>query len=250
MKRIATLLLMCIGLGTSLSAQTNYVSGLHFGAQAAFYSSNLFYEHNYGSGDLYDYKFTPGFAGGVSAALSLNDIHEFQLEILYSVQGQNWSDQNLPDPTVFNKKISLQYLKLPLVYKYKMAIDPYDAESISHYFLVGVYSAFLQSASLKYDIDGVERTMEDAVADSPFTVGRPFNDKDLFISYDYGGIVGYGLEYPLTGNLSVSGEARAEVGFVDVNALGYRFPSAEKGYRSSVNVLVGLKLGLIYNLYL
>ncbi len=102
---------------TSTFAQSgNYLSGLHFGLNTTLGGSALFYEHNYGSTDLYSHKFTPSFSGWISVGVSINDMHEFQLEFLYSFQGQRWSDVHEPNPAVLGKRIQLQYLKIPLVY--------------------------------------------------------------------------------------------------------------------------------------
>ncbi len=251
MKKIATLLVFSVLCYASTFAQQNYISGIHFGLNSSVFSSGIFNEHNYGSSDLYNHRFTGAFSGGLNVSLSLNDVHEFQLEAVYSLQGQNWSDVHGSDPAVLTKKVRLQYLKFPIIYKYKMPFDAYDPYSPNHYFIGGIFVASLKGASLTYAIDGQERSFEEAVSiDNNFDVSAPLDMEDLYIPVDFGSIIGWGLEYPLAGNLMFSAESRLEVSVVDQNSLNYRFPSSTKGYRPSFNVLWGLKFGLVYNLYL
>lgn len=251
MKRITTLICFCGLVYASSFAQENYISGIHFGVNGAFYSSGVFNEHNYGSTDLYNHRFTPAFSGGLNLSLSVNDIHEFQFEFIYSLQGQNWRDVHEPDPAELSKTLRLQYLKFPFIYKYKMPFDAYDPYSPNHYFIGGVFTARLRSASLKYAVDGTEVTFEEGTAiGNTFDVSPPADMASLFLPLDVGAIVGWGIEYPLSGNLNFSGEIRTEFSVIDQNNLVYRFPSTTKGYRPSFNVLTGIKLGLTYNFYL
>jgi len=249
MKNIALLILICGLFSTSNFAQGNYISGINVGVNGSYYSSGIYNEHNYGSSDLYNHGYTSAFSGGMNLSLSVNEIHEFQLEAVYSFQGQNWNDEH--GSTSLEKKVRLQYFKLPFVYKYKMPFDAYNPYSPMHYFLAGMFMGTVQNASIKYYEDGAERSFEDAVASgNSFDVSFPTNAEDLFIPIDFGSIIGWGIEYPLVGNLTFSAETRLEVSVIDQNGLNYRYPSSTKGYRPSFNVLLGLKLGMVYSFYL
>ncbi len=122
---------------------------------------------------------------------------------------------------------------------------------MSHYFVGGIYSGYLQGASVKYTVDGTEITfLEGAEGDNTFELIEPADHKDLFIKYDFGMVLGYGMELPLENNLSFTAEIRSETGFTDINELGWRFPSTSKGYRPTFNTVLGVKVGIVYNLFL
>lgn len=237
-------------------AQNNYLSGIHVGVHSTYNTSAVFQEHTYGNNDLYRPIYTAGFAGGVNVSFSVNDLHEFQIEGQYSIQGQRYTDthfsnDSLNTATVLDRSINLQYIRIPLVYKYKMPFDAYSAYSNMQYFVGGVYAGMLMDASNTYRVDGAEVPFMDAITSANiYDLEAPRDQMELFERFDYGVILGYGLEFPLTGNLSFTGELRANIGLKDINALEWRYPNSINGYQSSVNVLAGLRLGLVYNFYM
>lgn len=240
----------------SVYAQSSYLSGISMGLSGTYNSSAIFKEHTYGNADSYRPVYTPGFAGGVSIGFTFNDLHELQIEGQYSVQGQRYTDthfsnDSLNTATVYDRSINLQYIRIPLTYKYKMPFDAYSAYSNMQYFIGGVYAGILMDGSNTYKVDGAEVPFMDAITTANiYDINAPREAKDVFESFDYGVILGYGLEFPLAGNLSFSGELRANIGLKDINALEWRYPNPIFGYQSSVNVLAGLRLGLVYNFYM
>ena len=251
MKKVLILLIACFIV--NVASSQNYLSGVHLGLNGAFNSSSVYYQPTFGSSDFYGHDFTPAFSAGANVSLSVNDVHEFQLEFLYSSQGQNMSDESGSgaDKVTVEKKIKLNYLQVPLVYKYKMWFDPYSASSPMHYFVGGLYTAQLNSANVSFSSGGSSVSfLEGAGVANPNPIFETEDMKDLFLSYDFGLILGYGLEYPLAGNLSFTAEVRGNIGLVDVNSLGWRFPVEEYGYKSSTNATLGLRLGIVYNLFL
>ncbi|MGB0864459.1 MAG: outer membrane beta-barrel protein [Saprospiraceae bacterium] len=251
MKKVLILLIACFIV--NVASSQNYLSGVHLGLNGTLNSSSVYYQPTFGSSDFYGHDGTLAFSAGANVSLSVNDVHEFQLEFLYSSQGQNMSDVSGSgaDKVALEKKIRLNYLQVPLVYKYKMWFDPYSASSPMHYFVGGLYTAQLNSASVSFTSGGSSATfLEGAGAANPNPIYEPEDMKDLFLAYDFGLVLGYGLEYPLAGDLSFTAEVRGNIGLVDVNSLGWRFPVEEYGYKSSTNATLGLRLGLVYNLFL
>lgn len=251
MKKVLILLLACFIV--NVASSQNYLSGIHFGLNGSFNSSSVYYQPAFGSNDFYGHDFTPAFSAGANVSLSVNDVHEFQLEFLYSSQGQNMSDIATVGTEKVNveKKIKLNYFQVPFLYKYKMWFDPYSASSPMHYFVGGLYTAQLSSANVTFSSGGTAVTfLEGAGAANTNPIFEPDDMKDLFLVYDFGLVLGYGLEYPLAGDLSFTAEIRGNIGLVDVNSLGWRFPVEEYGYKSSTNATVGIRLGLVYNLFL
>lgn len=247
--------LLTIGLSfilvVSLQAQNTYISNLYFGVNGSLNSTNVFPEHNYGSGDYYNHQFTPGYSGGITIGTTLNDVHSFQLEISYSKQGQNLQDVNLPNPNILKKEIDLTYLKAPLTYRYTAYLDAYSASSPNIYFEGGIYSAQLQNGSVTYTWADTAVSFKEATSSgNNFSPSEPLESKDLFASYDFGLVLGVGVEVPLASDLSLTIGSRSEIGFTDINSLSYRFPSESKGYRPSLNIVTGIRVGLLYNLYM
>lgn len=238
-------------LVVSLQAQSTYLSNLYFGVNASGNISTVFPEHNYGSTDYYDHQLTIGYSTGITIGATINDLHSFQLDINYSQQGQNFQDVNLPNPAVFKKKIDLKYIKAPLTYKYTRYLDAYNSSSPSVYFEVGVYFAQLQNGSVTYT--WADSTVSFTEATSPGntrSIVEPTEDKDLFSPYDGGLVLGLGIEIPLANDLSLTIASRSEIGFTDLNGINYRFPSETKGYRPSQNIITGIRVGLVCNLYM
>lgn len=250
MKKLLTIAL-ALSLVSSLQAQRSYLSSFYAGLNTTGFSSIVFPEHNYGSSNFYTHQFTPGFSGGLTVGASVNDVHSFQLEFNYSLQGQNFQDVNLPDPTIQKKEIDLTYLKVPFLYRYTTYLDAYSASSPSFYFAAGVYTALLQNGSVTYmNGDSTVSFLDATSVGNSNTFSEPLESRDLFSSYDFGAVLGLGFEFPLVSDLSFTIESRTEIGMTDINAINWRYPSAEKGYRPSLNLTTGIRLGLVYNLFL
>lgn len=251
MKKLATIVFALL-LGSAVQAQTPYLSSLYFGLNTELSSSIVFPEHNYGSGDYYNNKLTPGFAGGLTIGTTINDVHSFQVEVLYSLQGQNFTDVHLPDLTEQKKDISLKYVKVPVVYKYTSYFNSYSDASPSFYLLGGLYLSSLQNGEVTYAYGDSALAFVDVVngGGNTFTIVDPLQTKDLFTNYDFGAILGIGLEFPLANDLSLTIESRTQIGMTDINSLPWRYPSTSKGYRPSYNFMTGIKVGIVYNLFL
>ena len=250
MKKLLTIGLSFI-LVVSLQAQSTYLSNLYFGVNGSGNISTVFPEHNYGSTDFYTHELTLGYSSGITIGTTVNDVHSFQLDINYSQQGQNFQDVNLTDQSILEKKIDLKYIKAPLTYKYTYYLDPYSASSPSVYFEGGLYFAQLQNGSVSYTWADTTVSFSEAVsAGNTFSPTEPLESKDFFSPYDFGLVIGAGVEFPLASDLSLTVSSRTEVGLNDLNASNYRLPSTVKGYRPSLNIITGIRVGLLYNLYL
>ena len=250
MKKLLTIGLSFI-LVVSLQAQSTYLSNLYFGVNGSGNISSVFPEHNYGSTDYYDHELTLGYSGGITIGATINDVHSFQLDINYSQQGQNLQDADLSNQSILKKRVDLKYLKAPLTYRYTRYLDAYSASSPSVYAEAGLYLAQLQNGSVTYT--WADSTVSLTEATSPGNtrlVVEPTETKDLFSPFDAGLVIGLGVEIPLASDLSLTIGTRSEIGFTDLNAINYRFPSITKGYRPSLNIVTGVKVGLVYNLYM
>jgi len=251
MRKILTIGLSFI-LVVSLQAQSSYLSNLYFGVNGSGNLSIVFPEHNYGSTDYYNHIPTLGYSGGLTIGTTFNDVHSFQLDINYSQQGQNFEDTNLSNTEFLTKKIDLKYFKAPLTYKYTRYLDSYSASSPSVYAEAGLYFAQVQNGAVTYTRGDTAVSFSEAIRGGAnnFSPNNPTETKDVFSPYDFGFVLGLGVEIPLANDLSLTIASRSEVGLTDINAIRYRFPSETKGYRPSLNVVTGIRVGLLYNLYM
>jgi hypothetical protein len=226
------------------------ISKLQLGPTMMLTSTNITFEHNYGSG-LNDYLFTPGFSGGIQGEYHLSGKNYIGAELLYSIQGQDhtsWKTTS-PDTTVlFLRKIDLNYFKMPIYYK---RVYSNKSGLANFYYNAGIYIGVLQYASSRYIRRGLETTFYDAMTEKnnyADQITQPEDFKELFRPIDIGLSVGWGMQYRVTPKVLFLLEARAEIGLTDINDKDWRFPHRSLGYRSSVNSVLGLKLSTLFDL--
>ena len=186
MKKIILVAVIAISSFVGLNAQTS------FGAKAGLNVANL-------SGDVTDNKALIGFNVGVFAEITLADSFYLQPELLYSTQGAQFDESALD----FSADLNLNYINIPIMFKYDVANR--------FYLEAGPQIGFLVLAEV----------MDQDV-------------KDEFESVDFG--ANFGLSYGFTEKLF--GQARYNIGLSNIakdsggdkisNAvlsfsLGYRF---------------------------
>ena len=162
MKKVILVAVIAIFSLVGVNAQTS------FGAKAGLNSATLI-------GDVDGNKSLIGFNAGVFAEIPLADSFYLQPELLYSTQGTD-DYLNLKD------KLNLDYINLPIMFKYDVANR--------FYLEAGPQIGFLVSA----ERDGVDV-------------------KDIFESTDFG--ANFGLSYGFTENLFA--QARYNIGLSDID---------------------------------
>ena len=141
-----------------------------FGAKAGLNVANL-------SGDITDNEVLIGFNVGVFAEITLADSFYLQPELLYSTQGAQFSDSS-----EFSADLNLNYIIIPMMFKYDVANR--------FYLEAGPQVGFLVSAE-RGDVDV----------------------KDEFESTDFG--ANFGLSYGFTDKIFA--QARYNIGLSDID---------------------------------
>ncbi|MDO9594061.1 MAG: porin family protein [Lutibacter sp.] len=165
MKKIVLVAVIAIISLVSVNAQTS------FGAKAGVNSATLI-------GDVDGNKSLIGFNAGLFAEIAVADSFYIQPELFYSTQGTDDYRYDL----VFVDKLNLDYINLPIMFKYDVANR--------FYLEAGPQVGFLVSAK-RGDVDV----------------------KDDFESTDFG--ANFGLSYGFTENLFA--QARYNIGLSDID---------------------------------
>ncbi|HSQ46598.1 MAG TPA: porin family protein [Lutibacter sp.] len=164
MKKIILVAFIAISSFVGVNAQTS------FGAKAGLNVANL-------SGDITDNKTLIGFNVGVFAEIMLADSFYLQPELLYSTQGAKFDEST----SGFSADLNLNYINIPLMFKYDVANR--------FYLEAGPQIGFLVSAEvLDQDV------------------------KDEFESTDFG--ANFGLSYGFTEKLFA--QARYNIGLSNI----------------------------------
>ncbi len=249
MKKTLLILLLFLSVSSFTFAQKSIFIPSRVGVSAGIYSSNIAFEHNYGSG-LNDFLFTSGYTFGLQADWLIKKNHSISIELAYSSQGQKHEDWKVPDDAYyyFQRTIRLNYFRLPISYK---RVYSKNHGKIKLFYTAGIYLSMLQDAELTYTrrdalVDFVTAmTEKNEYADQ---ITQPDHFTDLFQPIDAGIVLSWGIQYRIEEKIKLTSAVRWELGMLDINDKDWRFPSKNFGYRGSVNSLLGIKLGLLYEL--
>ena len=131
----------------------------------------LGYEINY----LEHKKPALAYEAGVSGFFELGKRFDFQPELLFAMQGLDYSTEYLFDDITY--KINISYLKIPLLFRYKICIK----ETKQSGFILGPYTAWKLNAVRITEFEGQKEK------------NNVSNVKD----FDFGIIGGYSLDFGL-----------------------------------------------------
>ncbi len=115
------------------------------------------------------------FEVGAFTTLELNKRFEFQPELLFAFQGLDYSTEYLYDNITY--KINISYLKVPLLFRYKVCIKENKQSGI----IAGPYTSWKLKAVRVFELEGQK------------TKNKVSNVKDI----DFGIIAGYSLDFDL-----------------------------------------------------
>lgn len=229
------------------NAQKSIFTPTEMGLKVGWYSSTIFPEHNYGSG-LNEYLYTPGNTIGISMNWQLKNKDFLVLDAEWSRQGQaheDWKVENNPE-YYFQKSIDLEYFRFPVYYKNVINLEKKNFEI---YWLAGLYGAYLSKANITYVRAGKIVDFETAMTeknDYADQIYQPSSLNDLFRWFDFGLVLGSGIQSTINDKVVISCDVRMESGITDINDKDWRFPHPKFGYKASRNYLLGLKTGIAY----
>jgi hypothetical protein len=169
------------------------------------------------AGPELDYEVTWGFAGGISASYNFNDYLGVGLDVLYSNQGQKYKGRE-SDTTYYTAKTTLNYLKLPLLFRFNS--DPNSVVQFSAF--LGPQFSFLLSykdrfeafeanvPSFRMEVSGKEWSITEDGTSDKVKLTAP-----IYKSFLPGAVLGLGIGIKPTDELLISLHIRADYAFGD-----------------------------------
>ncbi|NVN95466.1 MAG: outer membrane beta-barrel protein [Bacteroidetes bacterium] len=218
-----------------------------------------------------DKSLTTNMNMGAELGYNFDDKMGVSIGMLYSHQGQNFSDYSWTynnEQYVFKRSVSLNYLKIPIQFNYIST----PVKNMSFIFSTGFYLGFLLSYTdentFQYPNEPIQiitangttctQTNGTKTESAAFVNGNPFN------SFDFGGILSAGLQFKLSDKIFLPLMLNYQIGFSDVKNQASQFtqsnssnaelfwqgsnnnsPNATLPYHnSSLGLKIGLKITL------
>jgi hypothetical protein len=213
---------------------------LYFGLAGTGLSSVITNQNNYGLPFEMDYAFTMGGSGNANIGFDFSNNIGLKLEIGYSILGQKYTDTY--NDTVYSRNIKLNYLQIPLLFKFRTGGDV-----AKFYLLVGPQLNLLLSASQKYlkqdDIFNENFTPSDWT--KPVLIGQE-TITDRYNSMDIMGRLDIGVDINLAKSLFLNVGLTMAYGFTDINATDWQIKDHTGNYNPSHNIYGGINFGINY----
>lgn len=212
---------------------------LYFGLAGTALSSGIINQNNYGLPFEMDYAVTTGGSGNVNVGFDFNKHAGLKLEIGWAKLGQKYKD--LYRDTVYTRNIKLNYLQIPLMFKYRTG-----GSVAKFYFMVGPQFNFLLSATQVY-LKG-NNAYNDTV---PLTWNLPTKIGESTItnrykSFDILGRLDLGVDIMLGKSLFLNLGLSFAYGFTDINATDWQIKDHTGNYNPSHNAYGGFNVGINY----
>jgi hypothetical protein len=236
MKKLLSALFIAVMMFTgSLMAQKQ----LYFGLAGTGLGSFITNQNNYGLPFEMDYTLTFGGSGNVNIGFDFNNNIGIKTEIGYAKLGQNYNDTY--NDTVYTRKIKLNYLQIPLLFKYRVGSDV-----VKFYAMAGPQFNILLLASQKYLKN--ESNFDETVPGNwtkPTLIGES-TITDRYNSLDILGRLDAGVDIVLATNLFLNVGFTVAYGFMDINATDWQMNDKTGSYDPSHNIYGGINFGINY----
>lgn len=220
---VALLLLLGAAYITPALAQKEFQVGVRIIPQASF----LLNGDDLGNDSL-KIGFTPSYAAGIMLGQNFRRNWAFELNLLYASQGQNYT-RTLATGGTRDSSVSLEYIKVPLMLKYRTNPDKRVMFTAS----LGPQLNFLIRA--RQYADG--KQLPDTLTSKSFEVRDLYNPTDISV------VAGLGIDVKLTQQLHLGIQARYDVSLMDAEDRSFK----AAGRSMTFNSAVGLNVGLTYN---
>ncbi len=279
MKKTIILLLVLFAYSYFAKAQSQSKSYVEGGIILMPQYTTLLNTNDFAAGNDLNYATTFGYAGGLTGSYNFNKHIGVELNVIYSIQGQEYKGNlydyringadtasyasivafqlrdsynpsigGFPD-TNFTEKVSLTYLKIPVLFK----LTSNSEKSFFFYMNAGPEFNILLTASQSLNGKTVNYT-------SLKPMIYNFTTKQLYESSGVDAVLNLGAGYNLTSNFVLTAQVNFDYGLTDAEDKNFEFyppngtggisTTGERVYatnRSTTNnATVGLRLGLVY----
>ncbi|MFB9861716.1 porin family protein [Rufibacter immobilis] len=249
MKKYLLLLFLC----ASFLAQAQNIKGPYLGFTTQFQNTWIINDEQY-EGVNYKHRFTTKWAPyGFVAGYKFNENHNVQAEIYRSHQGEKFDLIDRDGNKTGEKEIDLVYWNIPLLFKYT------TTGTLRFNFQVGPQLGILQKGT---EENRFSRTATYQLKEKSFPIQAgtyllaSTEDRDRsgnanvgkFNEYDAGILLGAGVEYSLTDNLSLTANLRYLYNFVNIRKEEHIVDNARDPdeYTLRQNMVGGLQIGINY----
>ena len=230
----------------------------HLGGMANFSSPWIINQNNFGTldgfnnpfarGSELDYNITLGGGFGVVGGYNISQRHGISFALFYDKCGQKYhgkvyQDDNMSSnfPVNVTRNVKLNYLKLPILYKFELVPKRRSMTKKVNYFMeIGPQVSYLLSVyeGINIDYPGIGNNL----------AGIPESDK--FRKIDAGLAINNGIQYRFNKNVYMSTSLNLYFGLLDINGKVIRdldyFSNNDVKYRPSHSFNVALNLGVHY----
>ncbi|MGE5425242.1 MAG: outer membrane beta-barrel protein [Syntrophothermus sp.] len=237
MKRFLLVIAFVVTTAYFASAQ----SKLYFGLSGMGISTWITNQNNFGMTEM-DYAVRLGFGGNVNIGFDFNSNIGIKTEIGWASLGQKYKD-NIDD-TNYRRTININYLQIPLLFKYKAGGD-----IAKFYVAVGPQIDLLLSANQRYEKNDQawNHTIENPFTHEDIDLAKE-DIKEYYQSMDIMGRLDMGVEITLTQNLFLDAGLTFAYGFTDINADNYQIKDSSGNYSASHNIYGGFQVGINYSI--
>jgi hypothetical protein len=232
--------------------------GFHFGGMANFSNTWIINQNNFGTLDGFnnpfarrselDYAITFGGGFGIIGGYNISKRHGIQLGLYYDKCGQKYfgdvfqnTNMSTNFPVEVKRNVKLNYLKLPILYKFELVPKRRSiSKKVNYFFEIGPQVAFLLSVYEEVAIDfrGIRNNL----------LGVPESDK--FRKVDIGMAINNGIQYRINKNIYMSTSLNLYFGLIDINGKVIRdldyFSNNDVKYRPSHSFNASLNVGVHY----
>lgn len=250
MLRISLILTTFIFI-TSLNAQ----SGIFIGVDGAYDIYTIANQNNYGQKEL-DYQDPEyQFMYGAHLGYKFNHTHQLRIGVISYRGGQSYEDNFNSHNYV--KTVNLNYIGIPLTYRFTTGASENDNEGVKFYMEAGPMFSFLTDGELDHNLDGEHATFRTFYVTSggnnPHAGDLPdINDEEaadpstFYKSSDILAVGGLGIQAFLGSRIMLSVGINAAISLSDINNEKWQIDNNDGVYELSRNTHGGLDVSLSY----
>jgi hypothetical protein len=230
----------------------------HFGGMANFSNPWIINQNNFGTLDGFnnsfareselDYSITIGGGFGIIGGYNISKRHGIEFALYYDKCGQKYrgdiyQETNMSSnfPVEVTRNIKLNYIKLPVLYKFELVPKRRSlTKKMNYFFEIGPQFAYLLSVyeGISIDYPGIGNNLD----------GVPESDK--FRKIDLGMAINNGIQFRLNKNVYLSTSLNLYVGLIDLNGKVIReldyFSNNDVEYRPSHSFNASINVGIHY----
>ena len=209
-------------------------SGFNYGLTGELNGTFIVHQQTYGKSRLMPYSPSIKFAFRAMVGYNFDPSEGIVVGLGYCGGGQNYHDTW--DGTTYSKNVSLNYLQVPIMFKYV-----FNTDAIQTYAMAGIQLGFLSSSSI---------TINDTIM-SPNTIAQAASKTSSFFqSSDIGFRFEVGDDFMLQDNLYFNAGIQSYIGLPDINSNDFRKEFTFRGnkytYKKSSNFIIGFEVGIHY----